>query len=123
MKTINDADINGDNYIGTDLMGYPFNQKYPPDTQKYGTHYSGYRTAQQECFFQDFAVQNYDVRFKCRGVDYYIVNWDDCCARTDETLKIVYEKFPNPIALIEQLTIDGAKLIDIMNDIEEVEVF
>ena len=53
MKTISSAGITGDNFIGTDLLGYPFNRKYPPDTKRYGTHYSGYRTAQQETFFYD----------------------------------------------------------------------
>ena len=123
MKTISSVGITGDNFIGKDLFGYPFNRKYPPDTKRFGTHYSGYRTAQQETFFYDFAVQNYDVRFKYKGQNYYIVNWEDVCARTDETLKIIYERFSNPLELIEQLTIDGVKLIDFMNEIEEVEVF
>ena len=123
MKAISDADVNGSNYIGTDLLGYPFNRKYPPDTKRYGSKYSGYMTAQQECFFYDFAVLNYFVCFKYKGQNYYIVSWEDCCAQTDETWNVVYEKFPNPIALIEQLTIEGHKLIDIINDIEDVEVF
>ena len=130
MKTINDSDLVSANqvdkewYIGRDIFGYPYNRKYPPNIKKYGAHYSGYRTFQQECFFYDYIVLNYDVRFKYNGVNYYIVNWgEDDCARMDETLKIQYEVFHNPIDLIENLQIEGHKLIDIMNDIEEVEVF
>ena len=124
MKITNNADINGENYIGTDLLGYPYNRKYPPDLKKYGSQYGGYRTFQQETFFYDYAVQSYDVRFKYNSVDYYIVNWGPgLCMRTDETLKVFYEKFPNAIALIEQLTINGVRLIDFMNEIEETEVF
>ena len=57
MKIVSSADITGENFIGTDLAGYPFNRKYPPDTKRFGTHYGGYRTSQQETFFYDFAVQ------------------------------------------------------------------
>ena len=112
-------------YIGRDLLGYPFNKKYPPDYKKYGSTYSGYPNVYRETFFFDYAVENYDVRFKYQGVDYYIVNWGDynCYARMDETLKIKYESFADPIELIEQLEINGRKLIDFMNEIEEVEVF
>ena len=93
MKMINDADINGNNYIGKDLLGYPYNRKYPPDIKKYGSHYSGYRTFQEECFFYDFAVQHYFVCFKYKGQNYYIVSWEDCCARTDETWNDVFERW------------------------------
>ena len=37
MKIVSSADITGENFIGTDLAGYPFNRKYPPDTKKFGT--------------------------------------------------------------------------------------
>ena len=112
-------------YIGRDLAGYPFNKKYQPDYQKNGRQYSGYATPYQETFFYDYVVLKYDVRFRYQGVDYYIVNWGDCdCyARMDETLKITYESFNDPIELIEQLEINGRKLIDFMDEIEEIEVF
>ena len=123
MKTRNDADFQDEEYIGRDLFGYPFNKKYPPDTKKYGRDSSGYRTPQQETFFHDFAVLNYDVRFKYKGVDYYVIIRPEYCARTDETLRIEYEKFKDANSLIEQLMVDGVKLIDFMDEIEEVEVF
>lgn len=123
MKTVNDSDIQNDDYVGRDLMGYPYNRKYPPDIKKYGSQYSGYRTFQQETFFYDYAILCYDVRFTYKGTDYFIIIRKGYCARTDSTLRIEYEKFPNANALIEQLTIDGVKLIDFMNQIEEVEVF
>ena len=77
----------------------------------------------QNNFFHDFAVLNYDVRFKYKGVDYYVIIRPEYCARTDETLRIEYEKFKDANSLIEQLMVDGVKLIDFMDEIEEVEVF
>ena len=61
--------------------------------------------------FTILLCKSYDVRFKYKGQNYYIVNWEDVCARTDESLKIFYEKFPDPLTLIEQLTIDGVNLL------------
>ena len=110
-------------YIGRDVFGYRYNKKYPPDYKKYGDTYSGYATPNQEFFFYDYVVLCYDGRFTYHGVDYYIVNWGDCFARTDEKLQIMYETFSDPIALIEQLKIDGKRLMDIMDDIEDVEAF
>lgn len=112
-------------YIGRDLAGYPFNKKYPPDIKRYGSKYSGYKNVYRETFFYDYVVLKYEVRFRYQNVDYYIVNWGDydCYARMDETHKITYESFTDPIALIEQLEINGCKLIDFMDEIEEVEVF
>ena len=110
-------------YIGRDVFGYPYNKKYPPDYQKYGRQFSGYATPNQEAFFYDYVVLCYDIRFTYRGKDYYIVNWQDYFAYMDQTLKITYQSFPDAIALIEQLEIDGRKLIDFMEEIEDVEAF
>jgi len=108
-------------YIGRDVFGYPYNKKYPPDYKKYGRQYSGYATPNQEAFFYDYTVLCYDIRFTYKGTDYYIVNWQDCFALTDKKHEIMYQTFPDAIALIEQLEIDGRKLLDFMEEIEDVE--
>lgn len=110
-------------YIGRDVFGYPYNKKYPPDYQKYGRQFSGYATPNQEAFFYDYVVLCYDIRFTYKGKDYYIVNWQDYFAYMDQTLKITYQSFPDAIALIEQLEIDGRKLMEFMEEIEDVEAF
>lgn len=123
MKAKNNSFSNTNDYIGRDLAGYPYNTKYPPNIEKNGAKYGGYKTAQEETFFYDFAVQNYDVRFKYEGVDYYLITREDYCALANSSLKKEYECFSNALDLIENLSINGRRLIDIMNDIEEVEVF
>ncbi len=123
MKTISYVNDKNNDYVGRDLFGYPYNKKFPLDKKRYGSEYSGYRTPQQETFFYDFAILCYDVRFKYRGTDYYVIIRPKYCARTDETLRVEYEKFKNANDLIEHLTVDGIKLIDFMDQIEEVEVF
>ena len=108
-------------YVGRDVFGHPYNKKYPPDFQKFRRQYSGYATPYQEAFFYDYAVLCYDLRFTYKGKDYYIVNWSDCYALTDETREIMHQTFPDAIALLEQLEIDGIKLLQFMEEIEDVE--
>ena len=78
-------------------------------------------TPYQEAFFYDYAVLCYDLRFTYKGKDYYIVNWNDCYALTDETREIMHQTFPDAIELLEQLEIDGIKLLQFMEEIEDVE--
>lgn len=108
-------------FVGRDVFGYPYNKKYPPDYQKYGSQFSGYATPNQEFFFYDYAVLRYDGRFTYKGTDYFIVNWGDCFALTDRKMEVMYQTFPDAIALIENLEIDGRKLLDFMEEIEDVE--
>lgn len=108
-------------YIGRDVFGYPYNMKYPPDYKKNGRLLSGYATPNQEAFFYDYVVLCYDIRFTYKGKDYYIVNWQDYFALTNRTHDVTYQEFPDAIALIENLEIDGRKLLDFMEEIEDVE--
>lgn len=108
-------------YVAYDIFGYPYNKKYPPDFSKYGGQYSGYATPNQEFFFYIYAIQHYDGRFVYKDKEYYIINWWDCFALTDKKHETIYKEFPDAIALIEQLEIDGRKLIDIIDEIEDVE--
>lgn len=108
-------------YIGKDVFGFPYNMKYPPDYQKYGRQFSGYATPNQEAFFYDYVVLHYTIRFTYKGKDYYIINWWDCFALTDQKHEIMYQTFPDAIALIENLEIDGRKLLDFMEEITDVE--
>lgn len=121
METNLDKTYEDPYYIGRDVFGYPYNMKYPPDYQKYGRQFSGYATPNQEFFFYDYAVLCYDGRFTYRGKDYYIVNWQDYFALMNEKHDITYQEFPDAIALLENLEIDGRKLLDFMEEIEDVE--
>ena len=50
----------------TDLLGYPYNGKYPPKGDKHGL-YHGYSSDAEETLFYDFAVQGYDLTFVYKG--------------------------------------------------------
>ena len=106
-------------------MGFPYNIKYPPMPEKYGTNYEGYKTWNQEVFFYEFAVQGYDVHFKYNGTDYYLMSDAEyVCTCEDEhfTPSDKSQVFPNANVLIETLVIDGKVLKDIIDELEDVEM-
>lgn len=112
--------------VGRDLMGYPYNIKYPPMIAKYGDKYLGYPTWNQEVFFFEHAVQGYDVTFVYHGVKYFLMADVEYYCTCEDMHFMPSEKsqyFPNGNALIEQLEIDGHKLIEIIDELEEVEMW
>ena len=50
-------------YIINDANGNPINAKYPPNREKYGDLYEGYKTWAEEVLFHRFGVLCYDVCF------------------------------------------------------------
>jgi len=110
--------------VGLDLLGYPYNMKYPPDIQKYGDQYYGYPSWNHQVLFYEFACQGYDLRFMYHDHWYYaMANGDDYCTCKDEHYMPDETSihFSNGNVLIEQWEIEGHKLIDIIDDLEEVE--
>lgn len=108
-------------YIGKDLLGFRYNVIYPPDTTKFGPSYGGYPNNARQVLFYDFAVQGYDVEFCYQGKKYHLLFEPDHSALCDETYNKEFERFSNPMDLIENLSIDGHKLIDIIDELEDVE--
>ena len=50
-------------YIINDANGNPINGKYPPNREKQGPLYKGYKTWAEEVLFHRFGVLCYDVCF------------------------------------------------------------
>lgn len=109
------------NYIGKDLFGYPYNMKYPPNPTQYGDKYGGYPTDRHQVLFHDFAVQGYDLQYKYKGQTFYCLSEKDYVAACDSSFRKESQVFENANQYIEQFEIDGHKLIDIIDELEEVE--
>ena len=109
-------------YIKRDLAGYPFNAQYPPDYDKNGGLYHGYRNNTEETFFYDFAVQRYDLRFSLNGKEYYFLCSQDHAALCDSKFTTEYQVFDDGNAVLEQFEIDGKKLSELIPLIEDCEV-
>ena len=108
-------------YIGHDLWGYRYNNEFPPNTTLHGNDYYGYKNTASQVLFYDFAVQMYDVRFKYHGNMYFLMYTPEHAALCDEKFTNEIEIFATPNDLIKNLEIEGRKLLDIIDEIEEIE--
>lgn len=81
----------------------------------------GYANNARQVILYDFAVQGYDVEFKYDGKIYHLLYEPDHAALCDENYTEEYETFENPIDLVENLRINGHRLIDIIDDLKDVE--
>lgn len=110
-----------EDYIKKDLAGFRENAKYPPNYEKYGDEYYGYKNAAEEVLFYDFAVLNYDLYFTYKGKPYHFLTETDHVAYCDEHYTEEYQVFPSANELIEQFAIDGKPLIELIDELEDVE--
>lgn len=106
-------------YIQTDLAGYPFNGKYPPEKYDYTT--DGALNPNRATIFHDFAVQGYDLTFKFNGKHYYCLCEKDYVASCDSSFCEEYERFCDANDFIENFLIDGNNILSIIDQLEEVE--
>ena len=60
-------------YIINDANGNPINAKYPPNREKYGDLYEGYKTWAEEVLFHRFGVLCYDVCFTYKNKEYFLL--------------------------------------------------
>ena len=107
-------------YVMTDLLGYPYNGKYPPKGDKHGI-YHGYSTDVEETLFYDFAVQGYDLTFVYKDKRYHFLSAKDHVALCDEYYTEEYHIFPDGNAALEQFKIDGKSLLELIDLLEDVE--
>ncbi len=56
------------------MSEYPTNTEFPPDFEKYGTKYNGYKNDPQEQIFYDFATIGYDIEVHYKGKRYFFQN-------------------------------------------------
>ena len=99
--------------IGYDLLGYPYNKKYPANVELYGPNNDGYSSPYRATLFYAFAVQHYDLEFSYRGKHYYCLSERDYVALCDSSYSKEYQRFDNANVFIETFEVEGKKLIDI----------
>ena len=112
--------MSNSDYVMTDLIGYPYNGKYPPKGDKHGL-YHGYASDAEETLFYDFAVQRYDLTFVYKGQRYYFLSDTDHVAFCDEHYTVEYQVYSDGNTALEQFLIDGKPLIELIDQLEEVE--
>ena len=107
--------------IGYDMLGYPYNKKYPSNVELYGRNYNGYSSPYRESLFYDFAVLHYDLEFSYHGKPYYCLSEYDHVALCDSNFREEYQRFDNANVFIETFEIEGKRLIEIIDDLDYVE--
>lgn len=108
-------------HLALDKEGFPYNCKYPPNKEKFGDLYDGYKNKAEGFLFYDFGIQGYDVSFKYKGKNYYLLTEPDHVAVCDEHFTEEYESYEDAMTLIENFKIDGKPLIELTAEIEEIE--
>lgn len=108
-------------YIINDANGYPINGKYPPNREKYGDLYDGYKNWAEEVLFHRFAVLCYDVCFTYKNKEYFLLKEPDHAAVCDEHFTEEYEIYANEMELLENFKIDGKPLIELIEELEDID--
>ncbi|MCM1143003.1 MAG: hypothetical protein NC453_30935 [Muribaculum sp.] len=107
-------------YIGYDLGGFMYNKKYPPNPAANGSHHHGYATDNQEAFFYDVALYLYGIKFTYEGHRYWIPSDGESWVLIDEDNGTRSESYNNPLDLIENASIDGKHLVDIVDEVQDI---
>lgn len=107
-------------YIGYDLGGFMFNKKYPPNPSLNGGRHHGYATDNQEAFLYDVAVYLYGIKFTYNGHHYWIPSDGDGWVLLNEDNGSRSEVYDDPLKLMENVHISGKRLIDIIDDVQDI---
>lgn len=105
-----------DEYTKQDELGRWINTEFPPENFNKYPHNAGYRTANREMLFYQFAVQYYDMRISYQGQG-IILYADDVCCVTDMEHNNISDEYPTANDLIKNFKFpDGKTLIDVVDD-------
>jgi hypothetical protein len=107
-------------YVGYDLCGFMYNKKYPPNLAVNGSYHHGYATDNQEAFFYDVALYLYGIRFTYEGQHYWIPSDGDGWVLINEDTNTQSEPYENPLDLIENAMIGDKRLVDIIDDVDDI---
>jgi hypothetical protein len=107
-------------YVGHDLFGYEYNRKYPPNKEMFGNDFGGYATPNQETFFYDYCIQQYGVVFSYEEVSYETEFTNEGPILRNITTQKVQGPFDDAVQLLEKAIINGRKMIDILDNLQNI---
>ncbi len=108
-------------YIKYNEEGYPYNGIFPPTLDPYNG-YDGYETPGEAALFYNYAVHGYNLEFKYNGITYVLLGPADGgpIALLDSEGKQL-QSFKDPMDAVMNCTIQGHRLMDIMDEISDIE--
>ena len=107
-------------FVGLDLFGNEYNCKYPPSSDCFSNEFGRYSTPNQETFFYDFCILQYGVVFSYEEQLYEAEFTNDGPILTNRFTKEVQGPFEDAVKLLEKSNINGKKMIDILDDLENI---
>lgn len=114
---------NRDEYIKQDGAGRWINTEYPPDSFTQYPNNSGYKNANAEMLFYQFAVQYYDLRMKYQGNEYLAIVDDDGAYIADHLYHRISDIYPTANDLIKHAIMPGGKhLYELVRDAKHISI-
>ena len=110
-------------YIRQDSLGRWINTEFPPDSFSQYPNNSGYRNANSEMLFYEYAVQYYDLRISYQGSEYFAYVDDDGAYITDTKDNLISNTYPTANDLIKVFVFpDGTPLLDCVTDAKTISI-
>lgn len=112
---------NRDDYSVQDEKGRWINTEFPPDSFNQYPHNAGYKNANAEMLYYQFAVMYYDLRIEYQGEDYLAIVDDAGAYIADVEYNPISETYPTANDLIKNFTFpDGKCFPDIVKDAKQI---
>ncbi|MCF0194612.1 MAG: hypothetical protein HUK00_05500 [Bacteroidaceae bacterium] len=107
-------------YVGYDLLGYEFNRKYPPDTDRFTNEFGGYASPNKETFFYDFCILQYGVAFSYEGEHFEAEFTDDGPILTNQSSHEIQGPFCDAVNLLEEANLHGKRMVGVLDDLQNI---
>ena len=99
-----------------------YEDEFPPKGDMAKGRYSGYNTWNECILFHEFAVNLYDMWFSYKGRKYFFNNsGDDGVQWVSEDWRETYGEWANPVEFIKNFELDGRKLFEVVNELDEID--
>lgn len=114
---------NRDEYIKQDSFGRWINTEFPPDSLSQYPNNSGYKNANAEMLFYQFAVQYYDLRICYGGQHFLAIVDDDGAYIADAHYNRISDIYPTANDLIKNATFPGGKrLFELVQSAKQISI-
>lgn len=114
---------NRDEYAKQDSIGRWINTEYPPDNFTQYPNNSGYKNANAEMLFYQFAVQYYDLRIKYQGKVYLAIVDDDGAYIADHLYNRISNIYTTANDLIKDAIMPGGKhLYELVSNAKQISI-
>lgn len=110
-----------DDYSVQDEKGRWINTEFPPDSFNQFPHNEGYKNANAEMLYYQFAVMYYDLRMEYQGETYFALVDDNGAYIADTDYNRISEIYPTANDLIKAYAFpDGRHLLDIVKNAKHI---